>query len=425
MSASVARRSRLADPRVETLVAWALKPEVPLDEIGRAAIAALADALPRGDAAPALALAAAAAYARVPLRGPRDLQAGHLIVDLLQDMGEPGACELVRLRERTSYQHPARRINAALGALARELRTPLGEFEDAFGGPVVDTDLSLMLPVGPYEAQVRIAADLRRVHTMWTGRSGRRLRSRPAGAAGHPDELAFVQAERRRLQAHLRDLRARLEQAMVTGRSWSTEQWAVRMFADPLRAALSRRLVWRIDVGGAVELALPLVEGLRDVDGRPVALAANADIGLWHPAETPELQTPWQRRSAALRLDQPIDQIGREVTHATACRLDFADRARVEQRAFRGFLMRRGWHVPYLGPWFAVPEATRELLPGGPIAVLHLDAGCDADDRVRVVDLAFRSAHGRDLDARTLPAPLVSDAARDVHGALTVGTERP
>jgi hypothetical protein len=118
-------------------------------------------------------------------------------------------------------------------------------------------------------------------------------------------------------------------------------------------------------------------------------------------------------------------RLAARVTHATARRLDLADRARVNQRAFRGFLMRRGWHVPYLGPWFAVPEATRELLPAGPIAVLHLEPGCDADDRVRVVDLAFRSAHGRDLDARTLPAPLVSDAARDVHGALTVGTERP
>ena len=93
--------------------------------------------------------------------------------------------------------------------------------------------------------------------------------------------------------------------------------------------------------------------------------------------------------------------------------------ARVEQHAFRGFLMRRGWNVPYLGRWFAVPEATRPLLPGGPVAVLHLEDGTDDAGRVTIGPLAFRSVHGRDLDARTLPRPLVSDAARDVRGAVS------
>lgn len=84
--------------------------------------------------------------------------------------------------------------------------------------------------------------------------------------------------------------------------------------------------------------------------------------------------------------------------------------------------MRRGWRVPYLGRWFAVPEATRELAPGGPIAVLHLEPGTDDDDRVVVRELAFWSVHRRELDARTLPPALVSEAALDVLGAVRAGS---
>jgi hypothetical protein len=103
-------------------------------------------------------------------------------------------------------------------------------------------------------------------------------------------------------------------------------------------------------------------------------------------------------------------------------RLPIGQDARVDQRAFRGFLMRRGWRVPYLGAWFTVPEASRDLVPDGPTAVLHLQPGPDEQGRVVLQELAFRSVQGRELDARTLPAALVSDAARDVLGAVAAAS---
>ena len=39
--------------------------------------------------------------------------------------------------------------------------------------------------------------------------------------------------------------------------------------------------------------------------------------------------------------------------------------------------MGRGWRAPYLGPFFAIAEATRELSPGGPTAVLQLQDELD------------------------------------------------
>src|SRR5262249_27311695 len=149
--------------------------------------------------------------------------AGHALVELLAELGEDGARELIRLRERTRYHYPGRAIQLALQRLARQLVTPLGEFEDAFAGPVLDADLSLALDVGPYEAVIRVSEDFRRVHTTWR-RSGGVLRSRPARARDYPAALELVVAERRRLQVHLTDQRSRLELAMATGRRWTLEQ---------------------------------------------------------------------------------------------------------------------------------------------------------------------------------------------------------
>ncbi len=419
--------SPLADPRVETIVAWAQSGSGQIGTRAGAALEALDQSLPRWETAPAIALAAAAAYARVAGVGPRDLQTGHRLVALLVRLGESGAQELVRLGERTHYQHARAAIAKALARAQRELGVPAGELEDAFGGPVVDDDLRLTVPVGPFHAVVGIGEDLRRVRTTWRSATGRLLRARPPRAVDHPDALAIVHAERRRLQAHLANLRMRLEYAMATGRSWSVEQWATRMFADPLRAALARRLVWRLESDAGIVLALPESGGLRDAAGRPVKAPANANVEIWHPARDPERQAAWIDRASTLGLVQPIDQIARQVTlaHGDSLVLPLADGVAVAQRPFRGFLLGRGWRVPYLGPWFTVPEATREMPAGAPIAVVHLEPHHDSSDAIVVHTLTFRSRQGRGLDARALPPEVVSEAARDLLGALAAARQPP
>src|SRR5439155_4207763 len=99
------------------------------------------------------------------------------------------------------------------------------------------------------------------------------------------------------------------------------------MFADPLRAALARRLVWRIDDG----LSLPEPDGLRNVGGRRVELRAGAIVGLWHPADDPASQQPWEERLVSLGTEQPIDQVAREVTLADAPLLAIAAGRRLRQ----------------------------------------------------------------------------------------------
>ncbi len=285
--------------------------------------------------------------------------------------------------------------------------------------------LSTSIAVGPCTARLTVTDELRRVRTTWTGSGGRPVGRRPARTLDHPRDLEHLESERRRLQAHLADLRSRLELAMTEGRSWSMAQWSERMFADPLRAAMARRLIWQVEEPNG--LALAGNDGLRGVGGRPVRVSQRSSISIWHPADSPaEDRLRWRERLADLGLQQPIDQADREVVAVDpeSPTVDVGAGTPVAQRAFRGFLTNRGWRVPYLGSWFAVPEGTRELFRGGLTAVLDLAIGDGDDDTVIVGELGFRSTLDEELDARLLSPPLVSDAARDVLGALAAGKRR-
>src|SRR5947207_1628336 len=88
------------DPRVETLLRWARSRDERLRERAFDALGALEESVPAKHTAPALALVVGAAYERVMGRGPRELHMGNGAIDLLGKLGESGAVELVRLRER-------------------------------------------------------------------------------------------------------------------------------------------------------------------------------------------------------------------------------------------------------------------------------------------------------------------------------------
>jgi hypothetical protein len=76
-----------------------------------------------------------------------------------------------------------------------------------------------------------------------------------------------------------------------------------------------------------------------------------------------------------------------------------------------------------MGPWNFLPEATREVTPHGPVAVLDVgldDPSHDANELLVLGAMGFRSVLDADLDARELPRTIVSEAARDVFAAVAI-----
>lgn len=415
------------DPRVETLTSWA-RSNGKLSERAATALVALEESLPTAATAPALAYVASAAYTRVPGTGPRDLRAGNRLVRILAELGEAGAQELLGMRDAVTYRHAQHAVGSALAELERRVAVLAPELEDEFAGVELDVDLKTSVPVGPYAALLGVAPDLRRVLTTWRDEAGRELSRRPPRACEFAHELGVVGDVRGRLRAHVTALRHRLERAMVVREPWIADEWSARMFGDPLRAAMARRLIWQLGHEPAL-LVLPSQEGLQDIDGQLIRIHMQDQIALWHPADQPAAQDIWRRRLATLGLQQPIDQADRDVTLAdpSSARLSFAAGERVGHRAFRGFLRNRGWAVPYMGHWFFIGEATREVVRGEPVAVLELDLDWEAAepaDTVVVGDLWFRSESDPQLDVRCSGARVVCEAARDVLGAIAASRVR-
>lgn len=240
-----------------------------------------------------------------------------------------------------------------------------------FAGPKLDADLTIVVRAGDAQAILKVSADLRRVSTSWNP-GGADVGAQSAASVDR-QALGLLDQRRRALRAHLCSVRERFERLMVVGRSWTVGEWS-RMFADPLRAAMARRLVWEVHAEDGVHLVLPEADGLRDVAGDRVSVRACYTIELWHPARAPEQQALWRERLVELGVVQPIAQVDREVFLADpgSPTLAVAEAAHVDQTQLRGFLRARGWRMPYLGPWFHVPEATRLLTPHGPLAVLEM-----------------------------------------------------
>lgn len=275
------------DPRVETLTSWA-RSEGKLSDRAATALAALDESLPSPATAPALAYAVSAAYARVPGTGPRDLRAGNRLVRILAQLGEAGARELLGMQEAVTYRHARNAIRSALAELERRSGVPDPELEDEFAGVKLDVDLKTLVPVGPFAAVVGVTPDLRRVQTKWRDEAGGESARRPPSAPEFAHDLDVVEDVRRRLRAHVTALRYRLERAMIVGKPWTAEEWRARMFGDPLRAAMARRLIWRADY--VPVLVLPGGDGLRNLGGDQVNIRPQTPVRIWHPADDPAAQ---------------------------------------------------------------------------------------------------------------------------------------
>ena len=211
------------------------------------------------------------------------------------------------------------------------------------------------------EAVLAPSPDMRRVRTSWLGTDGRPRASRPAAAAkASAGERARLERERRRLQAELTGLRAELELELLRAEPMTVEQWVARWFSDPLRAAAARRMIWCFDEVPA----LPTPDGVRDVEGEPVQLAAVEFVALWHPAEwTSELVSAWQERLGALGIVQPVEQAAREVVGVGRFFGLCDEIGWLDQTRMRAFLHGRGWKVPWLGRFDYVPYAHTPAVP--------------------------------------------------------------
>ncbi|MCX5415390.1 DUF4132 domain-containing protein [Streptomyces sp. NBC_00059] len=182
---------------------------------------------------------------------------------------------------------------------------------------------------------------------------GKRRKDLPV--PGAKDDAELAPAERKRFMALKKDVRTiasdqvrRFEAAMVTGRSWTAQEFRELFVGHPLLWHLVRRLVWLSETDG-VRTAFRVAEDrtFADVEDDAFALPDGATVYLAHPLHLGAGLAAWSEVFADYEILQPFPQLGRAVAalgpeEADSYRLPRFEGLKVTTGKVLG-LQRRGW----------------------------------------------------------------------------------
>jgi hypothetical protein len=130
----------------------------------------------------------------------------------------------------------------------------------------------------------------------------------------------------------------RLEQAMVTGRRWSGEEFDKLILHHPLMVHLARLLVWATyDKAGKVSATFRVTEDqtLADAADNSFALTADATVGVLHPMQVSGQQQvleQWGQLFGDYEIVPPFPQLGRPAYHLSKEQLAKQDITHFESR---------------------------------------------------------------------------------------------
>ncbi len=145
---------------------------------------------------------------------------------------------------------------------------------------------------------------------------------------------------------------ARLEQAMVTERRWSREDWEKLILRHPLMTNLARLLVWGGYAADGTRTALfRVTEDLTcaDAEDTPFDPAPLAQVGIVHPLRMTDAEkTAWGELLGDYEITPPFPQIGRPVYTLTDAerkdtRINRFNSGKVMAASLVGALDRLGW----------------------------------------------------------------------------------
>ncbi|MEU8233358.1 DUF4132 domain-containing protein [Actinoplanes sp. NPDC048967] len=255
--------------------------------------------------------------------------------------------------------------------------------------------------------------------------SGKRLKALPKPSEPLAED-AYQQftALKKDVRTVAADQVRRLEQAMVTGRRWTPEEFARYLAGHPLLWHIVRRLVWTVSDGASFRVTED--RSYADAVDEPYALPEDATVGVAHPLDLGAALPAWGEVFADYEIVQPFPQLSRETYPATEESLKRFLGAAVPATRVLG-LERRGWRRE--APQDAGVQSRIERVAGDLTVVVELDPGIAVGDPDGLGDQTLEDihVHGRSrLDDRPGRQPftaLGAIAASEVIRDLTIIAE--
>lgn len=257
--------------------------------------------------------------------------AHHRAVEGLEVLAGIGSDTALRLLHGISQRVPFKALKARAQEKIAEVAEELGLTAEQLGDRLVpdfglDPDGTSVIDYGPRKFTVGFDEQLR---PFVLDEEGKQRKDLPAPGARDDAELA--PAARKRFMDLKKDVRSaaaiqlrRLENAMVTQRTWSLEEFRSLFVEHPLIWHLSRRLLWLAGGGaggsqGGAVTAFRVAEDrtFADVEDGAFKPADDAIIRLAHPLHLGEAVAAWSELFADYEILQPFPQLGREVYRLT------------------------------------------------------------------------------------------------------------
>ena len=381
--------------------------------------------------APALGELAWAALKKAPGLGPRSAKVGNACIGTLGAM--PGMAPigpLSRLKMRVKYPVSLRLIETALTDAAARAGLPPEELEElavpTFG---LDQKGCLREDLGGFVAELTVTGRGRE-EWVWADAAGKILKAVPAEVKReYAEALKLLKRTEGEINKVLPVYRDRIEQLLVSARSWSLGEWRERYLEHPLLGCLSRRLIWRFERAGQAELGLWQEGRVADAAGAELIwLDDETRVSLWHPlGASPEAVLAWRRHLEEQRVVQPFKQAHREVyllTDAERATDPYSNRFAghiLRQHQFQALCRQRGWAYRLQGQFDGHNTPTLRLPPTG----LRVQFAVDGIQEntlsasaiylyVSTGQVIFYDAHGAALSLPGIPPLMFSEVMRDV-----------
>ncbi|MEU1965941.1 DUF4132 domain-containing protein [Micromonospora sediminicola] len=287
--------------------------------------------------------------------------------------GEAPVRTLARLAATVKNKAVRARVQTALTGLGARRGWSVSEvMELAVDDHGLDSTGTRRVPVGPYEATVRVDGEKAR---LTFARGGTALKGVPATVKEiYADELKQLRDLVKGVNATLTAERQRVEALLSEDRTWAHPDWVSRFLDHPITGTYGRRLIWEASTDGSDWSAgVPRQDAdgwtLIGLDGRP---ARGARVRLWHPVRARVDETlAWRERVLAAGLPQPFKQAFREVYLLTPAE----EQTRIYSNRFAAHILRyrqanalmraRGWQAGYLGTWDGGYDSEATKLFGG------------------------------------------------------------
>ena len=284
-----------------------------------------------------------------------------------------GSSSYIMMVEKMSRKHRFNSIRKASADALLCASEKLGISKEEFADRMIpdldfDKDMCRIFDYGSRQFKVYISQKLEpEIYC-----DGKKLKTMPKPNTSDGKQAAEVYKEFTAMKKLMKTVvaaqRVRLENTLLTARTWTTENWKQIFMENPIMHCFATGLIWGIYKDGKLDKSFRYLEdgSLTNVDDEEFTLADDAVIGLVHPVELSKDEPyKWKQQLNDYEIDQPIVQLDRCVYRPTEEEKgqDFIGRFKgnvVKSTELASAMNRIGWSKGQVGDGAIFDDFTKE-----------------------------------------------------------------